>query len=111
MRRLRSLRVHAAIAQRHIDVVEHVEIGNQIEALEDEADLVIANARALIVGQAAHVHVVELVGAGVERFEQAGDVQERRLAGAGRTGDGDELAFAHFRLKSRSACVSMRSVR
>jgi hypothetical protein len=89
-------RAHAAIAQRHVDVVEHVEIGNQVEALEDEADLLVANARALVVGQAAHVGAVELVRAGVERFEQTRDVQEGRLARAGRSGHRDELALGDF---------------
>ena len=39
---------------------------------------------------------VELVAAGVEGLEQAGDVEERGLAGAGRAGDGDELPGLHL---------------
>ena len=35
----------AAVAQRHVDVVEHVEVGDQVEALEDEADLLVADPR------------------------------------------------------------------
>ena len=34
--------LHAAVAQRHVDVVVDVEVGHQVEALEDEADLLIA---------------------------------------------------------------------
>ena len=34
--------VEAAVAQRHVDVVEQVEVGDQVEALEDEADLLVA---------------------------------------------------------------------
>ena len=55
-------RVHAAIPQGHIDVVEQVEVRNQIEALKNEADLLIANARTRVVRQPADVFAVELVG-------------------------------------------------
>ena len=34
--------LHAAVAQRHVDVVVDVEVGHQVEALEDEADLLVA---------------------------------------------------------------------
>ena len=40
-------RPHAAIGERQLDVLEHGEIADQIEALEDEPDLAIADARAL----------------------------------------------------------------
>ena len=42
---------HAAVAQRHIDVVVDIEVGHQIEALEDEADLLIAQRGTRIVGE------------------------------------------------------------
>src|SRR6185312_6003443 len=41
--------LHAAITQRHFDVVEDVEVGNQVEGLEDEADLLVADLRAGVV--------------------------------------------------------------
>ena len=44
-----------AVAQRHVDVVEHVEIGNQVEGLEDEPDLLVADLRHLAVGEPADV--------------------------------------------------------
>src|SRR3569623_3397518 len=83
----------AAIAQRHIDVVEQVEVGNQVEALEDEADLLVAQPRARLVAELRDVDAVELVLAARRFLEQAGDVEKRRLAGARWPGDGDELAF------------------
>ena len=43
----------AAIAQRHVDVVEQVEVGDQVEALEDEADLLVAQLRARLVVELA----------------------------------------------------------
>ena len=111
MRLLALGRVEAAVAQRHVDVVEEVQIGNQVEALEDEAELLVAQARALVVVHAAHVDVVEPVFAAGELLEQARDVEEGRLARTRRTGDGDELALADGIEKSRSACVSIRCVR
>ncbi|MNI63389.1 hypothetical protein D3C73_1187550 [compost metagenome] len=84
---------HLAVAQRHVHVVEQVEVRNQVEALEDEADLLVAQAAARIIAELADVLAVQHVGAAGEGFQQAGDVEEGGLAGAGRTGDGDELAF------------------
>ena len=79
------------IAQRHVDVVVDVEVGNEVEALEDEADLLVADARARIVGETADILAVELVGAGVEGLEQPGDVEEGGLARARRPAHRDEL--------------------
>ena len=64
MRLSRSADFHAAIAQRHVHVVVDVEIGHEIEALEDEADLLVAQVRARIVGKVGDLDVVELVAAG-----------------------------------------------
>ena len=86
-------RREAAIAQRDVDVVEDVEVGDQVEALEDEADLLVADARLLAVREPRDVDAVELVGSGGEGVEQAGDVQERGLARARRAAHGDELAL------------------
>ena len=86
-------RVEAAVAQRHVDVVEQVQVGDQVEALEDEAELFVAQARARVVVHALDVDAVEHVLAVGEFLEQAGDVQEGGLARAGRAGDGDELAL------------------
>ena len=90
---------HAAVAQRHVDVVEQVQVGDQVEALEDEADLAVAQARAGVVAEVADVFAVEQVGAAGEGFQQAGDVEEGGLARAGRPGDGDELAFLHVQVQ------------
>src|SRR5205807_6285819 len=47
---------HAAISQRQLHIFIDGKVANQIEALEDEADLAIANARAL--GQRKVLHRV-----------------------------------------------------
>src|SRR5262245_7015975 len=87
--------VKAPVAQRHIEVVEDVELGDEVEALKDETDVLVAQARLLVVAQAAHVDIVEKIVAAVERVEQPCDVEKRGLAGAGGAHDGDELALAH----------------
>src|SRR4249919_1761634 len=97
--RLALGRAHAAITQRHVDVVEQVEVGDQVEALEDEADLLVAQLAARIVRHPAHVLAIEDVLPAGEGFQQAGDVEEGRLARARRAGDGDELAFAHMQVE------------
>ena len=49
--------------------------------------------------QAAHVFAVKQVLAAGVSLEQAGDVEERGLARARRTGDRNELAFAHVQVE------------
>ena len=68
---------------------------NQIEGLKDEADFLVAQPRALIVVQAAHVGAVQLILAAAEFLEQSRDRQKGGLARAGGSGDRDEFAFAH----------------
>src|SRR5437764_991639 len=65
------------------DVLEHRELRQQVEALEDEADVRGAQPRALVVVEGGHVAAVEAVAALARAVEAAEDVQERRLAGAG----------------------------
>ena len=64
----------------------------QVEALEDEADLGVADDGALVAAELRDVGAVEDVRAGGRAVEAADDVHQRRLAGAGRSHDGHELA-------------------
>ena len=104
--------LHAAIAQRHVDVVEHIEIRDQIEALEDEADLPVADARALVVVEPADVGAVQDVAA---RSSAASSrpAMLRKVVLPEPDGPVTETnsPFSTSRLKSRKACVSTRSVR
>ena len=75
----------------------HVLLGGQhrqqVEELEDEADVRPAQLRQLVVGHRRDVVAGDLDGA-VGRLVEAGeDVHERRLARARRAHDGDELAL------------------
>src|SRR3546814_15444399 len=54
---------------------------------------------ALVVLQALDVFAVEGELAAGEGLQQPGDVEEGGLAGTGRTGDGDELAFLHVQVE------------
>src|SRR3546814_18628372 len=71
------------------------EVRDQVEAREDEADLLVAQFAALVVRQALDVLAVERELAAGERLQQAGDVEEGGLARARRPGDGDALALLH----------------
>ncbi len=62
--------------------------------LVDEADVVAADRGALVVGQPAAGATVEDHVAGVRPLQQAGQMQQRRLAGAGRRDQRHHLGAA-----------------
>ena len=64
----------------------------QVEGLEDEPDLLVANASQLVVVHLADLLLVEKVGALAGCVEAADQVHQRRLAGTRRPHDGDVLA-------------------
>src|SRR5581483_3023472 len=88
--------LEAAVAQRDIHVVVDVEIGDEVEALENEADLLVPQPGALVIRQPTDVRSVELVGAGIEGLEEPGDVEKSGFARARRAGDRDELTGRYF---------------
>src|SRR2546428_3371813 len=94
-------RLHAAVGQRQLDVLEHRQITDQVERLEDEPDLEIADAGPVREGQVGDLLAVKPVlpvGGGVEEAEKR---QERRLAAAGRPGDRDVLSLFDLQLNGR----------
>ena len=50
---------HAAVGERQLDVLVHREVADQVERLEDEADLPVADARPLGEGEVGHLLAVE----------------------------------------------------
>src|SRR5215831_12314097 len=68
--------------------------GQQVVALEDEAESVAAECRQLVGRQRCHIAAADLIATGTWPVEAADDVHERRLAGTGLAHDGDELAGA-----------------
>ena len=88
----RSRRGHAAVDERQFDVLDRRGAGEQIVALEHEAEVVAPEQRALIAGQPGDIDAVETVAAGGRPVEAADDVHGGGLAGARGPHDGDELA-------------------
>ena len=64
----------------------------QVEALEDEADLAVANFGQAIIVHLAHVLSVEQIHAAGRHIQRPQDVHQGRFAGAGRAHDGHHLA-------------------
>jgi hypothetical protein len=64
----------------------------EVEALEDKADLGATHFGSLGVGESGEVSAVDKYGAGGGAGKTAEDVEEGRFAGAGGADDGDELA-------------------
>src|SRR6185503_751503 len=77
------------------------QVANQVEALEDEPDLAVADARPLGRRELGDRPVVQKILSFGRRIEQAEDRQQRRLAAARRTGDGDVFAFVDLEVDPR----------
>ena len=92
---------HAVVILRDHDVFERGKIADQMELLEDQADLVAADLGQVRGALAADVGAVEDDAAFRGRVHAADDVQHRRLAGAGRPHDGQPLAFVHRQVDMR----------
>ena len=82
-----------AIGQRQLDVFKHREIADQVEALEDETDLAIADAGALRVIELRHRLTVEREAAFGRGIEQAENREQRGLAATRRSGDRNVFAL------------------
>ena len=84
-----SGRVSSAAAQREreLDVLERGEVRDEPGLLADVGDLLAAQLRARRAVERGQLGAVDGHGAGVRQLEPGEQVQERRLAGAGRAGD------------------------
>ncbi|GJE44510.1 hypothetical protein AEGHOMDF_3698 [Methylobacterium soli] len=76
----------------HHHVLLRRELGQQVVELVDEAHLLAAQARALGVAHRRGGLAADIYLAPVRPLQQAGDVQERRLAGTRRGHEGHQLA-------------------
>src|SRR5690606_10578205 len=85
----------AAIDERQLDVLERRRAVQQVESLKDEADEVASEQRPLLAREPGDVRALEEIPAARRPIEAAQDVQARRLAGAARARQRDELARAH----------------
>src|SRR3954453_5437566 len=75
------------------DVLIHVEDGDQVVELVDEADLPAAEDGQFVVVETEDVRTIHQYLAGGGRVHPTQDVQQSRFARAGRTDDGDELTL------------------
>ena len=89
----RSLAGDAAVDHRQLDILHHVQLGQQVEELEHEPDLPVADGGKLPRRGVLDHHAVELDRAFGGRIQAAQDVHQRGLAAAGRADDRDELAL------------------
>src|SRR5207245_1499068 len=80
-----------AIDERHLDVARRGGAGEQVEGLEDESDLAVADRGQVVVPDPADVDAVEVIRALCRLVEAADDMHERALARARRADDRDEL--------------------
>src|SRR5262249_16657163 len=77
---------------RHRDVLVRSQRRNQVEELEDEADLLAAQSRQAVLVEPRDVHVVDEHRAGRGGREPGDQPEQGRLAAARRPDDGDEPA-------------------
>src|SRR5438445_788912 len=84
----------ATVEQGQLDVLERRRPGQQVELLEHEPDLRVADSRQLVLREPADVDAVEQVVPRRRRVEAAEEIHERRFARSRRSHDGDELAGA-----------------
>src|SRR6185312_8696018 len=82
----------AGVGERQLDLRERARARNEVEALEDEAELAVADVGEVVVVEGAHVDRVEQVAAPGRRVEAAEDVHERALAAARAAHHRDEVA-------------------
>ncbi len=77
----------AGVDQRQLDVLENVGARDQVEGLEDESDLPVADVGQRIVVETRDVDAVDEVAAGGRHVEAADEVHHRRLARSRRSHD------------------------
>ncbi len=90
--RMARLRRHAGVDRGDLDVLLCGGRGDQVVALEHEAEGLAPQLRKLVAVQARHVAPHEAIGAAARAVQAAEDVHQRGLARARGAHDGDELA-------------------
>ena len=86
---------HALVDEGQLHILPGVEGGDEVEALEDEADLLVADVGELPVRQLGDVHAVQVVVPVGGDIQAAQDIHEGGLAGAGLADDGQEFSPVH----------------
>jgi hypothetical protein len=73
----------AAVDHRQFDILQHVQLGQQIEELKHEPDLAVADLGQFAGGGVLDHHAIEPDGPGARGIQAAQDMHERGLAAAG----------------------------
>ena len=90
----------AGIDEGELHVVQCRSPWQEVEGLEDEADLPVANTGELVVGEVADLNAVQPVLAFGGRVQAADEVHERRLPAPRRTHDSHELTWLDLQIHS-----------
>src|SRR5262245_9780516 len=109
---------HSRVHQRHLDVLQHRVLRNEVESLKDKADPPIAKSRELEIGQPVNGRAVESIRPAAGAIEAPQQMQERRFAGPRLPHDGHKLSVSDLKLDaaesvdlSRTHSVDLREVR
>ena len=89
----RSDFLHVAVGERQLDVLVDRQVVEQVIALKDEADVPLLQRGAILGGERVNRMPHQVVLAAPGAVVHAEDVEQRRLAGARRSHDRDELAW------------------
>src|ERR1700687_757380 len=92
---------HVLVGQRHFQVFENRQIVDQVVALEDKADVRFMQLVAFLDVELVNGVTKKVIVPGPSTIQHADDTQQRRLPGARRAHDGDELA--RLNIQSNSA--------
>src|SRR5262245_37540584 len=87
-----------AIGERHLEVLGHGEVVEEVIALEDEADVPLAHLQPILGLQLVDLLGQEVVLARPRVIVHAEHVEERRFPRSRRTHDRDEVAFLHLEI-------------
>src|SRR5690349_9308201 len=85
--------VTPVVEQRKFYILRRASPRQQIELLENEANLPVPDFGELVALESADVYAVQQVASGAGLIQTAEDVHDRRLSGTGRSHDGDEAAL------------------
>src|SRR5882762_6608940 len=85
------------IDQSDVDILGDVEIVNEVEALEDEADRTATQDRQALLGGASDIFAEERVAATRRAVEESQDIEQCGFSTAGGPHDGEKLPGGYFK--------------
>ena len=91
---------HALIEQRQLHVLHGGLEADEVEGLEDEADHAVAVVRGLALGEVLDQAAVDVVFTRIIVVQDAQDIEQRGLAGAGGSHDRDEFPLVDAKVDS-----------